>query len=66
MVISDKHSKEIYWIQRRLKFLQELDQLLQDDASPDQAVQLADQFRKVENPGDLVERLKEIYGGDLK
>lgn len=65
MVLLNKHAQEIFWIQRRLKFLLELDQLLEIDATPEEASKLADQFRNVEHPSDLVDRLKEIYGGEL-
>jgi hypothetical protein len=59
MVLSNKHSKEIYWLQSRIRFLEELDKLIGADAGRYETLALASQFQEVENPHDLVERLKE-------
>jgi hypothetical protein len=43
-----------------------LDNLLEMDVTAEEATVFAKQFSKVENPTDLVKRLKEIYGEDLE
>lgn len=65
MVFIQKHSEEIYWLNRRILFLKMLDSLLDRDASEEELSNAASQFKKVENPSDLVNRLNEIYGKTL-
>jgi hypothetical protein len=65
MIHLQKHAQEIFWLQRRIQFLEALDKLLEIDVSPDEAQQFAKQYSKVENPSDLINLLKEIYGEDL-
>lgn len=65
MVFIQKHSEEIYWLNRRILFLKMLDGLLDRDASEEELSNAASQFKKVENPSDLVDRLHEIYGKTL-
>ncbi len=66
MIHLQKHAQEIFWLQRRIQFLEALDNLLEMDVTADEATVFAKQFSKVENPSDLVKRLKEIYGEDLE
>ena len=66
MIHLQKHAQEIFWLQRRIQFLEALDKLLELDVNDDEATVFAKQFSKVENPTDLVKRLKEIYGEDLE
>jgi hypothetical protein len=65
MTFLQQHSEEIYWLQRRIYFLKLLDELLEREADSDEIHDVASQFKKVENPSDLVERLKDIYGKKL-
>ena len=65
MTFLQNHSMEIYWLQRRIQFLKRLDEFHDRDADADEFIHVADQFRKVENPSDLITRLKEIYGDEL-
>ena len=65
MIHLQKHAQEIFWLQRRIQFLEALDKLLELDVTAEEATVFAKQFSKVENPTDLVKRLKEIYGEDL-
>ena len=66
MIHLQKHAQEIFWLQRRIQFLEALDNLLEMDVTAEEATVFAKQFSKVENPTDLVKRLKEIYGEDLE
>ena len=65
MVYLQKHSEEIYWLNRRIIFLKMLDDMLKKEATHDEFIEAAIQFKKIENPSDIVERLKEIYGKKL-
>ena len=66
MVFIDNHSKEIHLLQRRIKFLEMLDELLERDAGPDEAVSMASQFKEVERPQDLINGIKSIYKDELE
>ena len=66
MVFIDNHSKEIYLLQRRIKFLKMLDELIERDAGPDEAVSIASQFQNVERPLDLINSIKSIYKDELE
>ncbi len=66
MVHLQKHAEEIFWLQRRIELLYSLDDLLNEDEPIVQAHSLTTQYSRVENPTDLVKRLKEIYGEDLE
>jgi hypothetical protein len=65
MAFLQKHSEEIYWLQRRIIFLKLMDELLDKEADVDEFFDVASQFKKVEHPIDLIARLKDIYGEEL-
>lgn len=65
MIPIEHHEQEIFWLKRRIKYLEALH--AQINQSPDDAVisRLDSQFRKVATPRQLLERLEEVYEGDL-
>jgi hypothetical protein len=65
MVHIQQHAEEIFWLRRRIYFLETLDRLLDQDRTAYEAEQVGNHFAKIEDPSDLVERLKEIYGEEL-
>jgi pyruvate formate-lyase activating enzyme-like uncharacterized protein len=65
MVYCNEHSQEIYWLKRRIKLLEELDQVIDKDDADELALQIAEQFRKVERASDVIDRLRDIYGKAL-
>jgi hypothetical protein len=65
MIFLHKHAEEAFWLQRRLKFLETLDILIEADVDPRDAERVAQEFKKVETPADVIARIKEIYGKDL-
>lgn len=65
MVFINNHSKEVYLLQRRIKFLEMLDELIERDAGPDEAVSVASQFKEIERPQDLINGIRSIYKDDL-
>ena len=65
MVLIQKHSEELFWLERRIQWIKRLDSLLEADADVDETIALASQFKKVESPNDLVNRLRDVYGSDL-
>jgi hypothetical protein len=66
MMFLQKYAEETFWLQRRLLFLETLNKMLEADVDPRDAERVAEEFKKVENPVDVVARLKEIYGKDLQ
>ena len=42
-----------------------LDELIQRDAGPDEAVSVASQFKEVERPQDLINGIRSIYRDEL-
>lgn len=66
MLYLQKHAEEMFWLQRRIQFLTTLNDLIDADARPDEAELIANQYSKVKEPSDLIARLKEIYGKDIK
>ena len=65
MIILQKHAEEIFWLQRRIAFLQIINELMTAENTLEEAEKIAAEFRKVENASDLAERLKELYGDDF-
>lgn len=65
MALSDEHRREIYWLNRRIRFLEKQDALRERNAEPYKVVALECRFMEVEHPIDLAERLKEIYGSNF-
>ena len=65
MLLLPDHALEVFWLRRRIQFLEQIDNLASIDAEPDEFVYLARYFRSVESPLDLIERIKAIYGDKL-
>lgn len=68
MVTLQQYSEEIFWLQRRIKLLEMLDELLDDDVydAEEKVAVITKQFEKVKDPADVVDRLKDIYGKKLR
>ena len=62
MVFIQKHSEELFWLERRIEWIKRLDEA---NADVDETIAVASQFKKVESPNDLVNRLRDVYGNDL-
>jgi len=65
MVFIQKQSEELFWLERRIEWIKRLNSLLEADADVDETIAVASQFKKVESPNDLVNRLRDVYGNDL-
>lgn len=66
MIRIEKHAQEAFWLQRRIDFIEKMNDVLEEDGTLDDAELISSQYKKVENPEDVIKRLKEIYGRDLK
>ena len=65
MLLLPDHALEVFWLRRRIQFLEQIDNLASIDAEPDEFAYLAKHFRAVESPLDLIECIKTIYGDKL-
>lgn len=65
MTYSEKHAQELFWIKRRVLFLESLAELKNNNVDSREAEEMGKNFKKVETPYNLVSRLKEIYGDAL-
>ena len=65
MLPLEQHEQELFWLKRRIKYLEALHS--QFNQSPDEAsiASLHQQYSKVATPKELLERLEEVYEGDL-
>ena len=65
MLPLEQQDQERFWLKRRIKYLEALH--AQINQSPDDATisRLDSQFSKVATPRLLLERLEEVYEGDL-
>lgn len=62
MVHNELYAQEIFWLNRRIEFLQCFDEILQNSGNPDQdGLALSMEFAKVKNPDDLFDVISEIY-----
>ena len=65
MLPIEHHEQELFWLKRRIKYLEALHSLVNRLPDEDAVSSLHQQYSKVATPRDLVERLEEVYEGDL-
>jgi hypothetical protein len=65
MLPIEKHAEETFWLKRRIQYLEQI-QLLSKRTYPETLIaKLTPHYSKVETPRHLVERLEEVYEGNL-
>lgn len=65
MIPIEYHEQELFWLKRRIKYLEALHSYINQSPDEDTIASLHQQYSKVATPRDLVERLEEVYEGDL-
>ena len=65
MIPVEHHEQELFWLKRRIQYLEALHALVNRLPDDDAASSLHQLYTKVATPRDLVERLEEVYEGDL-
>ncbi len=65
MIPIEQHEQELFWLKRRIKYLEALHSFV--NQSPDEVAisRIDSQYSKVATPRLLLERLEEVYEGDL-
>lgn len=66
MIPIEKHEQEIFWLKRRVKYLEELNSLVNQLPDDDSISSLNSKFSKVSTPRELIDRLEEVYEGGLE
>ena len=61
----EKHEEEIFWLKRRIAYLEKVHALSARTGADTLIERITPQYSKVATPRDLVERLEEVYEGDL-
>lgn len=66
MIPIEQHEHELFWLKRRIKYLETLHDFI--NQSPDESLiaKTEQQFSKVATPKDLIERIEEVYEGNLE
>ena len=65
MIPIEHHEQELFWLKRRIKYLEALHSYIGQSPDEDTIASLHQQYRKVATPRHLMERLEEVYEGDL-
>jgi hypothetical protein len=66
MVFNSVHSLEIHYLKRRIKYLEELDRLYEENPIEPDILNVKVQFEKVQTPSALIQTIQEIYGEDFQ
>lgn len=65
MIPIEHHEQELFWLKRRIKYLEALHSYINQSPDEETIASLRQQYSKVATPRDLIERLEEVYEGDL-
>ncbi len=65
MIPIERHEQELFWLKRRIKYLEALYSHMNKLPDKDAISSLHQQYSKVVTPRDLLERLEEVYEGNL-
>jgi hypothetical protein len=65
MIPIEHHEQELFWLKRRIKYLEALHSHINQSPDESTIASLHQQYSKVATPRDLVDRLEEVYEGDL-
>jgi len=65
MIPIEQHEQELFWLKRRINYLEALHFHMNKLPDEDAISSLHQQYSKVATPRDLIERLEEVYEGDL-
>ena len=65
MIPIETHEQELFWLKRRIKYLEALHSQINQLPDEDAIASLHQRHSKVATPKDLIERLEEVYEGNL-
>ena len=65
MIPIEQHEQELFWLKRRIKYIETLHFHMNKLPDDETIASLHQQYSKVATPRDLLERLEEVYEGNL-
>lgn len=65
MLPIEQQDQELFWLKRRVKYLEALHSHINRLPDEDAITSIHQQYSKVATPKDLIERLEEVYEGNL-
>ena len=65
MIPIEQHEQEIFWLKRRIKYLEALHSFVSHSPSDELLAKTEQQYAKVSTPRAVIDRLEEVYDGDL-
>jgi hypothetical protein len=65
MIPIEQQDQELFWLKRRIKYLETLHGFINQLPDDDAVAKAERQYSKVATPKDLIERLEEVYEGNL-
>jgi hypothetical protein len=65
MLPIEHHEQELFWLKRRIKYLEALHSQINQSPDENAIASLHQQYSKVATPKALLDRLEEVYEGDL-
>ena len=65
MLPLEQHDQELFWLKRRIKYLETLHSFINQSPDDDVIARTKHQYSKVATPKDLIERIEEVYEGNL-
>ena len=65
MLPLEQQDQELFWLKRRIKYLEVLHSFINQLPDDDVIAKTESQYAKVATPKDLIERIEEVYEGDL-
>ncbi len=65
MLPIEKHVEETFWLKRRIKYLETLHGFINQLPDDEEITKTERQYSKVATPKDLIERIEEVYEGNL-
>ena len=65
MLPLEQHAEEIFWLKRRIKYLETLHSFINQSPDDDVIAKTERQYAKIATPKDLISRIEEVYEGRL-
>ena len=61
----EQQDQELFWLKRRIKYLETLHSFINQSPDDEAITKTERQYSKVATPKDLIERIEEVYEGNL-
>ena len=65
MLPLEQQDQELFWLKRRIKYLEALHSFINQSPDDDVIAKTEQQYAKVSTPKDLISRIEEVYEGNL-